>query len=140
MLFYTHFKKIGLVALAATLLATGGMALAQPQVQHVNGVAFVSGGVGDESMSQLAEMEKQFNLKFFLVGKSGTYLSDIGIAITDVKDKGVLLTTSEGPVLLVNLPTGTYSVKATKNGDMVEQKLSVTSGQLRTIYLRFPNE
>lgn len=140
MLFYIHFKKIGALVLAAALLAVSGAVLAQPQVQKVNGVTFTSGGVGDESMTQLAEIEKQFDLKLFLVGQSGSYLSDIGIAITDAKGKGVLLTTSEGPVLLANLPSGTYTIKASKNGNTLEQQVSVTLGQLRTLYLRFPNE
>lgn len=141
--FLTPLKKIMRLVLPITMLAMVGsnLALAQPpEIQKTNGVAYVSGGVGDESMAQLANMEKQFDLKLFLVGKSGAYLSDIGIAITDAKDQGVLLTTSDGPVLLANLPSGTYSVKATKNGDVVEQKISLSSGQLRTIYLRFPNE
>lgn len=141
MLLYTHFKKLLTLAFSVVLFTIGPAALAQPpQVQNVNGVSFVSGGVGDEAMAQLTEMETQFDLKLFLVGKSGTYLSDIGIAITDANGKGVLLTTSDGPVLLANLPSGTYSVKATKNGDVVEQKISVATGQLRTVYLRFPNE
>lgn len=141
MLLYTHFKKLLTLAFSVALLAAGGAALAQPpQVQNVNGVSFVSGGVGDEAMTLLTAMETQFDLKLFLVGKSGTYLSDIGVAITDANDKGVLLTTSDGPVLLANLPSGTYSIKATKNGDVVVQLVNVTLGQLRTVYLRFPNE
>ncbi len=141
MLLYTRFKKLLTLALPVVLFAMGSSALAQPsQVQKINGVSFVSGGVGDEAMTQLTAMETQFDLKLFLVGKSGTYLSDIGVAITDANDKGVLLTTSDGPVLLANLPSGTYSIKATKNGDMVVQLVNVTLGQLRTVYLRFPNE
>lgn len=141
MVFYTRFKMLSTLVLSLALLTMGSSAQAQPpEVQKADEVTFVSGGVGDESMAQLAEMEKQFDLKLFLVGKSGAYLSDIGIAITDSNGKGVLLTTSDGPVLLANLPTGAYSVKASKNGDVVVQLLNVTLGQLRTIYIRFPNE
>lgn len=143
MVFCSASKKILRLVLSILIVALSGSgaALAQPpQVQHANGVTFVSGGVGDESMAQLAEMEKQFDLKLFLVGQSGAYLSDIGITITDAKGKGVLLTTSEGPVLLANLPSGAYAIKASKNGDTLEQKVSVSLGQLRTLYLRFPNE
>ena len=103
-------------------------------------VPFLSGGVGDDAMAQLIAREKEFDLKLFLVGQSGTYLSDIRITITDARGKGVLLTTSEGPILLANLPTGTYNVKAQKNGHTLEQKVSVTSGKLQTTYLRFPGE
>lgn len=101
---------------------------------------FISGGVGDESMADLVARENEFTLKLFLVGQSGSYLSDIRITITDSKGQGVLLTTSEGPVLLANLPTGSYTVKAQKNGQTLEQKISVSSGKLQTTYFRFPGE
>lgn len=103
-------------------------------------VPFISGGVGDESFAAINAREKDFDLKLFLVGQSGSYLSDIRVTITDQNGKGVLLTTSEGPVLLANLPTGSYSVKAQKNGQTLEQKISVNRGKLTTTYFRFAGE
>lgn len=103
-------------------------------------VPFISGGVGDESFAAINAREKDFDLKLFLVGQSGSYLSDIRVTITDQNGQGVLLTTSEGPVLLANLPTGSYSVKAQKNGQTLEQKISVTQGKLQTTYFRFAGE
>lgn len=111
-----------------------------PTATSATSVPFLSGGVGDDSMAQLVAREKEFDLKLFLVGQSGSFLSDIRITIIDTNGKGVLLTTSEGPVLLANLPTGTYSVKAQKNGHTLEQKISVTAGKLQTTYFRFPGE
>lgn len=103
-------------------------------------IPFVSGGVGDDSMAQLTAREKEFDLKLFLVGQSGSYLSDIRITITDANGTGVLLTTSEGPVLMAKLPAGVYKVKAQKNGQTLEQTISVTPGKLQTTYFRFPGE
>lgn len=117
------------------------LAMAQPPtVQHANGVSFISGGVGDESMAALSGMERQFNLKLFLVGQSGSYLSDIQVTISDRNGKGVLLTTSDGPVLLAKLPAGRYTVKAQKNGKTLEQRVSLTPEQLSTVYFRFSGE
>ncbi len=111
-----------------------------PTAFSATSVPFLSGGVGEDSMAQLISREKEFDLKLFLVGQSGSYLSDIRITIIDAKGNGVLLTTSEGPVLLANLSAGTYSVKAQKNGHTLEQKISVTPGKLQTNYFRFPGE
>lgn len=115
--------------------------LAQPLTPSTtNGITFMSGGVGDESMAALQAHESAFDLKLFLVGQSGSYLSDIRVTITDQSGKGLLLTTSEGPLLLANLPTGAYIVKAQKNGQTLEQKINVTRGKLTTSYFRFPGE
>ena len=134
-------KKIATLALSIALVMAGGTVLAQPpEVQNVDGVTYVSGGVGDESMAQLTDIEKQFDLKLFLVGQSGTYLSDVSIAITDAEGKAMLQTTSDGPVLLVNLPTGAYMIRASKNGNRLNHIINVNLGQLRTTYIRFPGE
>lgn len=115
--------------------------LAQPlTLVTTNGIAYMSGGVGDESMAALQTHENAFDLKLFLVGPSGSYLSDIAITITDMQGKGVLLTTSEGPVLLADLPSGAYSIKAQKNGQTLEQKITVTRGKLSTVYFRFSGD
>ncbi|MEN9901706.1 MAG: hypothetical protein RL651_370 [Pseudomonadota bacterium] len=135
---HRHF----LIPLLCSLLLSP--AWAQEAAQNASATTstapFISGGVGDDSMAQLTAREKEFDLKLFLVGQSGTYLSDIRITIIDANGTGVLLTTSEGPVLLANLPAGTYSVKAQKNGHTLTQKISVTPGKLQTTYFRFPGE
>ena len=126
----------------ATQPAAATTPIAAPPSALLSGstVPFISGGVGDESMAAITAQEKAFDLKLFLVGQSGSYLSDVRITITDQHGKGVLLTSSEGPLLLANLPSGNYTVKAQKNGQTLEQKISVTRGKLSTTYFRFPGE
>jgi hypothetical protein len=41
--------------------------------------------------------------------------------------------------MYVDLPNGTYSVKAKFNGRTETRQVSVTSGSQRTLYLRFPD-
>ena len=135
---HRHF----LIALLCSLVFSS--AWAQEAAKNVSATTsaatFISGGVGDDSMAQLVAREKEFDLKLFLVGQSGSYLSDIRITIIDANGKGVLLTSSEGPVLLADLPAGTYTIKAQKNGHTLTQKISVTPGKLQTTYFRFPGE
>jgi len=128
---------IALIASAALLTP----AVAQTTTPSTEGnVPFLSGGVGEDSMAELTARQNEFNLKLFLVGQSGTYLSDIRVTIIDASGKGVLMTTSDGPVLMAKLPAGTYKVKAQKNGQSLEQKVTVTPGKLQTTYFRFPGE
>lgn len=103
-------------------------------------VPFISGGVGEESMAAITAREKSYDLKLMLVGQSGSYLSDVRITITDQSGKGVLMTTTEGPVLLANLPHGTYKIRAQKNGQTLEQTIVIIRAKLNTIYFRFTNE
>lgn len=130
-------KLIAIVACAAALTP----AIAQTTTPATEStVPFLSGGVGDDAMAELTARQNEFDLKLYFVGQSGSYLSDIRTTIIDARGKGVLMTTSEGPVLLANLPAGTYTIKAQKNGQTLEQKLTVAPGKLKTTYFRFPGE
>lgn len=132
---------LNIFMMAVSFGLTCAMAQAQPpEIQHANGTAFVSGGVGDDAMAELTRIEDKFDLKLYLVGQSGAYLSDIKITIIDGQGKGVVLTTADGPVLMADLPTGTYQITGEKNGDRITQTISISRGKLRTIYLRFPTE
>lgn len=131
-----NFRTLFTALCCATMLSP---ALAQTTATE-SAVPFLSGGVGEDSMAELVARQSEFDLKLFLVGQSGTYLSDIRVTIIDASGKGVLMTTSEGPVLMAQLPAGTYKVKAQKNGQTLEQKITVTPGKLQTTYFRFPGE
>jgi len=111
-----------------------------PMALTGSSVPFISGGVGEESMAAITAQEKSYNLKLMLVGQSGRYLSHVRITITDQSNQGVLMTTSEGPVLLANLPNGLYKIKAQKNGQTVEQTFVIRKSKLNTIYIRFSDE
>ena len=52
----------------------------------------------------------------------------------------MLKTTSDGPVLLANLPSGSYTANSPNNGYTAYQMIELTRGQLHTFYLRFPDE
>jgi hypothetical protein len=99
-------------------------------------VRMVSGGIGEE-MDMIKSVEKQYDLKILFTGAGGEYLSDVQVSITDTKGQVVAENTTKGPILLVNLPTGTYKVSATANGETKVEKVTVHLKSLRSTQLRF---
>lgn len=115
--------------------------MAQPaQSESVSGITFTTGGVGEDEMAEMAAIQNRYDFKLFLVGQSGAYLSDIVVSISDIKGNDILQTTTKGPLLLADLPTGTYIVKGQKNGYTIEQQIALIRNKLRVVYFRFPNE
>jgi 1-aminocyclopropane-1-carboxylate deaminase/D-cysteine desulfhydrase-like pyridoxal-dependent ACC family enzyme len=45
-------------------------------------VKFISGGVGADSVQQMAAVGKEFNLKLLFAAKDGHYLGDVAISIS----------------------------------------------------------
>jgi hypothetical protein len=100
----------------------------------------VSGGVGIGARDSLQQRAEDYGLKLvFAQTPSGDYLAAVPVTISDRRGNTAVDTVSDGPWMYVDLPNGTYSVKAKFNGRTETRQVSVTSGSQRTLYLRFPD-
>jgi hypothetical protein len=104
------------------------------------GVSYVSGGVGTDSIDRLNSLASDFNLKLVFALTSGSYVSDVKVAIADAKGRTILDTTSDGPWLLTRLPAGNYQVVATLSGNAVRRQVAVGAAKLRTVDFRWVTE
>jgi len=106
-------------------------------VQNMGNIAYVSGGVGDESIDQLNSLRDKFNLKLVFALKSGAYLSDVHAVIADAKGRTLLDTTADGPWLLTRLPAGSYQVAVSSAGVTKKRQISVAASGLKTVDFRW---
>ncbi|MCP3707894.1 carboxypeptidase-like regulatory domain-containing protein [Paraburkholderia sp. CNPSo 3274] len=100
----------------------GGM----PQVQQQGDVSYVSGGVGLDESKALLSAERQWPLALRFTQRSGEYVADVRVQITDSHGASVLDTTSRGPYMLVKVRPGRYSVHVSHAG--VDKTSAVTVG------------
>ena len=102
-------------------------------------VPMVSGGIGTDDMNNLLRIQNQYNLKLLFTENNGVYLSDLAVQITDSQHNVVANTRTDGPVLLVKLPRGTYHVEAREDDAATrEAKVTVSDNSLHTYQMRFP--
>lgn len=99
----------------------------------------VSGGIGEDELAHIQSIQKQYDLKLLITEKNGTFISDVAVHIEDLKGNTIVDTTTEGPILLAKLPTGKYKVRAQRNEEVKETKVSVTKGKLHAIMFGFSN-
>ncbi len=77
------------------------------------GYAYMSGGVGVEERNEMANQAKNYDLKLSFADRTGDYLSDVKVIIDDEHGNEIVNTTTNGPWLYIELPSGKYQVKAT---------------------------
>ena len=113
---------------------------AQPdRVQEMNGITFVSGGIGADSRERLAEREKSYNFKLILTLEgSGTFVSDARVTLTGAGGQKLVEHVTEGPLFLAGLPAGAYVVTATFRNVTHTRKFQVRADRLHTEQLRWP--
>ena len=77
------------------------------------GFPYMSGGIGIDEREVMQSWGGAYNLKLSFAEESGTYLSDVKLLIEDETGREMIRTTSNGPWFYVQLPPGTYTIKAT---------------------------
>ena len=120
----TFFKH----TITILFLIVSGFAFAQiPDTQHSEGIAYISGGVGDgESEAILAEA-KQWPVLLELSqleNGRGVWIFGAQIKLVNKQQKVIFNAQADGPYMLINITPGDYQILASYQG--VEQKRALT--------------
>jgi hypothetical protein len=127
----------GALALAVAFHAVGATL---PQAKTENGITYVSGGIGhDESAAMKAEAKNYPLSMVFSAGKDNEYLADVRIAIKDKAGKEVLNAVSDGPIMLVKVPAGRYSIAAERNGKSLHHTVHVNQKGDKQVNFHWPS-
>jgi hypothetical protein len=118
-------KYVQVITAAVVLLICGGAASAAAQSVVSSSVPYISGGVGLAARDELLAKEAEYNLKVVTAARSGAYLSGVRVIIEAAGGKQVLNTEMEGPLLLVQLPPGSYTIKAMLGGEMLTRTVLI---------------
>lgn len=81
------------------------------------GFRYMSGGVGLDEREIMESWGAGYNVKLAFAELSGHYLSGVKVIVEDQNGKEVVNMTSNGPWLYGQLTPGTYTVKATFEGE-----------------------
>lgn len=115
--------------LSATPLYAAETPAGKPQVQ------MISGGVGESEMDSMSAAQKDYPLKLIFTQPNGEYLANVSVTIRD-KDKNIVVdTSSQGPVVLIGLKPGTYTLVSTAAGDSKTQRIVVRTRGLSTYHI-----
>lgn len=81
-----------------------------PTVETIGGIEYLNGGVG---LNERATMRSDFPLKLIFARTDTAFVNDVTVTIFDQSGKVVFdLVAKNGPWLYVNLPAGSYRVRA----------------------------
>jgi hypothetical protein len=127
----------------STIAFLGCFAAAGAGAQEVagsqGGVPFLSGGVGEDSVTQMQARARDFNLKLLFTLVEGNYLADVGVTIRDSGGKTLVEQVSNGPFFLATLPPGSYTVAATHDGKTQTRKINIGGKGQHSEHFRWPS-
>jgi hypothetical protein len=131
-------RAAGALALAASVLMPWS-AQAQDAIPAMKsqGVGrFVCGGIGSDESGAMRAAMKQHPLSLLFARPDGGYLADVDVVIKDAAGNSAVALRADGPVCLIDVPAGRYTVQATSNGVTKTQNAAV-DGASKTLDFRF---
>lgn len=97
---------------------TGPQELYNPQ-----NIRFLSGGVGADEQALIKAAEADYPVKITFASDGGAYFSDVQVDVKDSKGTDVLSLITDGPILLLDLKPGTYTLTASNGREVKELTL-----------------
>ncbi|MGH8385834.1 MAG: carboxypeptidase regulatory-like domain-containing protein [Pseudomonas sp.] len=112
----------------------------QVQRQEQNGVAYLSGGIGEDE-SKAIQQTTGYNLHMtFSTGPGNEYVPDVSVVVQKAPGQTVLNLSQAGPLVYAQLPPGKYTVVATRNGVERHDTADVGSGAARNLVFHWNGE
>jgi hypothetical protein len=133
--------RYSLTAFALALAAFAAHA-APPEMTKEGAVRYFCGGIGADERKAMQALEPRANLKLlFVTIKRGGYLAGAEVTISDGKATR-FMAVADGPICLLELPTGSYRVTAVIGGltRSAQVSASVQTGKPREVVFSFPGE
>ncbi|PPC86835.1 MAG: hypothetical protein CTY37_04950 [Methylotenera sp.] len=116
------------------------IAYAKPLIalKSPTGIAYLSGGIGEEEVLAMRAQAKKFTLNLlFSEGTSGRWVTNVNVNIYNEQDERVFRIVGSKPMLYVNLPTGTYLILANNNGQKLRHKVSLEDNANKKVILNW---
>jgi hypothetical protein len=115
--------------LSVACIVFSSMALSQiPNTQYSQGIAYISGGVGEEESRAILAEAKQWPLLLELSqleNGRGIWIFGAKIKILNTKNQVVFDAQADGPYILINLPVGDYLLEGIYEGVVQKRSISV---------------
>ena len=118
----------GAIALGLSFPAWAGSAMEYtlPQTKTENGITYMSGGVGKPEAGAMREEARHYPLSMiFSAAKDNEFLADVKVDIKNTAGKEMLNAVSDGPIMLVKLPAGSYTIAAEAHGKTLHRTVQV---------------
>lgn len=112
--------------------------VASKPVERVSpaGVRYMTGGVSVDEADMMRRAAPRYGLALTFASPGGAFQSDVDVTVSEAR-RGEVLSVVSGPMLLVDLPAGRYTVEATLHGRTQTHHVNVQPHGHRALVVRF---
>jgi len=92
-------------------------------------IPWISGGISDEGLDEMRKAAPAYNVHLMFSNRQGSYLANIPFTVSKPNGRELYSGVSEGPLLYLKLPPGTYQIAVQLGGVWQNKRIRAgTSG------------
>jgi hypothetical protein len=122
---------VGLALVLATM--TSARALASETGPMQNGeVDYLNGGIGTEQADRMRAMSADYPVQMTFAERNqgvDEFVADVHLRVSDTAGRTMLDLPAQGPIFLLQLPPGAYTVEAEHQGEVKTRRFDVAAGR-----------
>lgn len=112
-----------------------------PESQNYQGIQYITGGIGSEESDAMLQLGQRWPLTLEFAQdhpQRPLWVADVDVKITDSKKKVIFSALSEGPIMLIQLPAGSYEIEAKFEDRTLKKKLKIETNQAVKLPIVWP--
>lgn len=102
-----------------------------PRVERAGGISYVNGGAGEEARAVIDRLSPDFALRNVFSGQGGQYVVAERVTLQNTSGGEPVVIRDAGPILMISLPPGRYTMEATVGGQSQRKIVQVGSAPTR---------
>jgi hypothetical protein len=110
-----------------------------PTTKTQGSISFITGGIGSDQSNAMFAAAKNWSVLIEMSqidgSGRGAWIAGINVRILDSKQKTVLETVSDGPLILLNAPAGQYEIEASYQGKVLKRSLTIKDKENQRVAL-----
>jgi hypothetical protein len=113
-----------------------------PELQINQGIEYLSGGIGSEESEAILALGPKWplTLEFSQAhAERPLWVADVSVKVVNLKTQKIIFTgLSDGPIMLINLPTGQYQLKLEFEGRPINKQIKVDADKPQKLSIAWP--
>lgn len=124
--------RMGTAFLFAASVAASAFAQTAAQPPRAPGVDYLNGGIGVEQADRMRQMSAEYPVQMTFAERNqgaDEFVADVHLRVSDSRGRTLVDLPGQGPIFLLQLPPGSYTVEAEHQGDVKTQRFDVAPGR-----------
>ncbi|HTL75605.1 MAG TPA: hypothetical protein VL654_04755 [Casimicrobiaceae bacterium] len=124
--------RMAAVFLFAATASAAALGRAAPGSLRASGIDYLNGGIGSEEADRMRQMSAEYPVQMTFAERNqgaDEFVADVHLRVVDGRGVTLVDLPDQGPIFLLQVPPGDYTVEAEHQGQVKTRRFDVAPGR-----------